>query len=72
MRQEVKVKRFNLKRNFKIVNKKAQHPVELFYIFDAFGMTPVVPYFPCGAYYFYCLEHPARYGFMIGKFGVSV
>ena len=24
-------------------NKKAQHPVGLFYIFDAFGITPVVP-----------------------------
>ena len=26
-----------------ILNKKAQHPVGLFYIFDAFGITPVVP-----------------------------
>ena len=25
------------------------------------GMTPVVPYCPCRAYCFYCLEHPALY-----------
>ena len=72
MRQEVKVKRFNLKRNFKIVNKKAQHPVGLFYIFDAFGITPVVPAFSVAVFSYSYLEHPALYVPMIGNQGAVV
>ena len=56
--------------NLEIIgNKKAQHPVGLFYIFDAFGITPVVPYIPCSFYYCSYLEHPALYMPMIGNYG---
>jgi len=44
-------------------NKKAQHPVGLFYIFDAFGLTPVEPAFSIAVICYFYLEHPARYGF---------
>ena len=56
-----------------IDNKKAQHPVGLFYIFDALGITPVVPLtFPCSLVYFYCLEHPALYVSIIRNRAESV
>ena len=41
--------------------KKAQHPVGLFYVFVALGITPVVPHNPCTDLYCYSLEHPALY-----------
>ena len=44
----------------KYVIKKAQHPVELFYIL-ALGITPVVPHIPYVTVYFYCLERPVPY-----------
>ena len=46
--------------------KKAQHPVGLFYIFDAFGITPVVPAFSVAVFSYSYLEHPALYVPMIG------
>ena len=48
-------------------NKKAQHPVGLFYIFDAFGITPVVPAFSVAVFSYSYLEHPALYVPMIGN-----
>ncbi|HAV5486330.1 hypothetical protein B9X95_05215 [Acinetobacter baumannii] len=48
-------------------NKKAQHPVGLFYIFDAFGITPVVPAFSVAVFSYSYLEHSALYVPMIGN-----
>jgi hypothetical protein len=53
-------------------NKKAQHPVGLFYIFDAFGITPVVPAFSVAVFSYSYLEHPALYMPMIGNKGAVV
>ena len=55
-----------------ILNKKAQHPVGLFYIFDAFGITPVVPAFSVAVFSYSYLEHPALYVPMIGNKGAVV
>ena len=55
-----------------IGHKKAQHPVGLFYIFDAFGITPVVPAFSVAVYSYFYLEHPALYVSMIGGWGEVV
>ena len=53
-------------------NKKAQHPVGPFYIFDAIGITPVVPAFSVAVFSYSYLEHPALYVPMIGNKGAVV
>jgi hypothetical protein len=53
-------------------HKKAQHPVGLFYIFDAFGITPVVPAFSVAVFSYFYLEHPALYVLMIRNKGAVV
>jgi len=47
-------------------NKKPQHPVGVFRI-CVLGLTPVEPLTFLVAAFYYSLEHPARYGFMIGS-----